>query len=352
MKNEKGWKKIKIVILHTDGELRERNGRLSPDGKTIDSPYFSANKTYMREGQSRIWLPSALRKVGLGNGRKESYFFIEGIAQSVFFRPHEMPIHDLYKQPENCIACMKGKFYSLASAHQVHEFKTNKVERTLIQEASRTDDDGGVTWQQIALLIMGAIGCLMLVMIAYGMGFLDPAAYGIGGLAMMKKKSSFKDKILKKKSKQKTKKEEVEEVEDEVEEPVESKRELSPVEKKFVEQSRDPTEGVSEDDVTGEKVRSTIEQIAEQEIQESSLQHDLFTQDDLDIKTRLTPRLTVAMQNAEMEGDIHDIDIYYRYTEGLKAKRISLLGESRKEGVEMTKGVTLSGFTNDKVTQG
>lgn len=167
---------------------------------------------------------------------------------------------------------------------------------------------------------------------------------------MAKKELSFKERILKKKNR-KQKPRVIEEEEPEI---VELNKPNPPTsrEKKFLEQSRDVTEGINEEEMTGEKVRSTIEEIAEQEIQEKSLQHDLFTQEDLDIKTRLTPRLTVAMQNAEMEGDIHDIDIYYRYTEGLKAKRISLLGESRKEGVEMTKGVTLSGFTNDKVTQG
>lgn len=178
---EKGRKKIPIMILHRDGELRQRWGRLSPDGKTIDSPYFKSNTTYMREGQARIWIPSTMRKAGFGNGRREGYFFIEDVSQSVFFRPHELPIHDLFKPPENCLACMKGRMYALAPAHQVHEFKTNKVERTLIQEASRTDDNTNLTWQQILLLMLAGVGVLLLAVIAYGMGFLDPSAYGIGG---------------------------------------------------------------------------------------------------------------------------------------------------------------------------
>jgi len=97
-----------------------------------------------------------------------------------------------------------------------------------------------------------------------------------------------------------------------------------------------------------QKAVSALQDAAETRTVQKSLKDDLFdTEADLDAKTRLSPRLVTKLQVAEMESLEHDTPLLLDFAEGVKRKRISLLGEGRKEGVEMEKASSIAGFGVD-----
>lgn len=94
--------------------------------------------------------------------------------------------------------------------------------------------------------------------------------------------------------------------------------------------------------------RTSMEAMMEEVKEEPALKDKLFTRDDnLEMKTRLTPELSVQIANGKAFALIHNLPELEMYLEDLMATRVSLLGEGRKEGVEMEKGTSLYGFAQD-----
>jgi len=196
MAKKDGIKPVRLLVINQDEEIRKKWGRLSPDGTHISYPYVRPNRTYMRDRLARKWWPTFWNEAGLSKGKVECYVVYEEWAQPIIFNPHEIPIHNfavgkpsystteeskvemtryqqlLEKSKRSCIACSNGSLYSLVPSHKVHEFKHNKVERGLVEESARMDDNKS-NWLQIGIFVIGCIVVLFLALVLWSMGILD-----------------------------------------------------------------------------------------------------------------------------------------------------------------------------------
>lgn len=93
---------------------------------------------------------------------------------------------------------------------------------------------------------------------------------------------------------------------------------------------------------------SSLRLMAEQVVNPPGLAEEMFNTDkDIESKTRLTPELVAQVAIAKTMSLAHNIPMLEDFANTIMKLRISLLGEGRKEGVDMVKGQNLVGFTND-----
>jgi hypothetical protein len=92
----------------------------------------------------------------------------------------------------------------------------------------------------------------------------------------------------------------------------------------------------------------SLSALAEQVLNPPGLAEELFNIDkDIEAKTRLTPELVAQIAIARQMALAYNVPMLEDFAVNIMKLRISILGEGRKEGVDMVKGQNLVGFTND-----
>lgn len=93
---------------------------------------------------------------------------------------------------------------------------------------------------------------------------------------------------------------------------------------------------------------SSLAALAEQVVNPPGLAEELFNVDkDIEAKTRLTPELVAQIAIAKQMALAYRVPMLDDFANNIMKLRISLLGEGRKEGVDMVKGQNLTAFTSD-----
>lgn len=96
--------------------------------------------------------------------------------------------------------------------------------------------------------------------------------------------------------------------------------------------------------------RSALQELAAT-FQERQLADSLLDAEDIELKTRLSPQLTVQVATALLVAQEHDLPELAAFAYKLMELRVSLLGEGRKEVVEVSKGAGLAGLHPDAVAR-
>lgn len=92
----------------------------------------------------------------------------------------------------------------------------------------------------------------------------------------------------------------------------------------------------------------TLANLSEAIVNPPGLAEQMFNIDkDIESKTRLTPELVAQIAIAKQMALAHNIPMLDDFANNIMKLRISLLGEGRKEGVDMVRGQALVGFTSD-----
>lgn len=84
--------------------------------------------------------------------------------------------------------------------------------------------------------------------------------------------------------------------------------------------------------------RSSLAELAAQVMQEKHIGDQLLDVDDIELKTRLSAPLTVQCATAILVAQQHNLPEFAAFVYKLMELRVSLLGEGRKEVVEVAKG--------------
>lgn len=94
--------------------------------------------------------------------------------------------------------------------------------------------------------------------------------------------------------------------------------------------------------------QSTLGNMLQEVQNEKSLGEKLYEENNIEMITRLNPELVVQMSVAKMFARNHDLPEVEEMLLDIMKMRVSLMGEGRKEGVEMTRGA-LSGLMDPQV---
>lgn len=318
--------KIIPLLMHdTQGNVFETKGKLHENG-SIDYPIRKPTRTFIWDRDATIRVKSFWHKNGFGKSWVAGQFVFEDCAQPVHFQPKKG------NMVNECPTCKRIP-YGIVDPHRVHLLKRGEIQWGLVDAANRVDKTGAIEkYWQIGLLIGGAI-LAMLVIALFKMGVFDIGTWTGMSILISGMVKSKKQKHM-------------EEIKDTLEKEIPGV-EVVPMPHGIVD------EFTNQESNGFEGLTSALEH-SEVNIQQHNLQEEMYNETNLDQKTRLSPLLAVRLEVAEMVAHQEDLPELAMFCEGLKRKRISIDGESRKEAVQMVQANTQVGINVDSLrrTQG
>lgn len=112
-------------------------------------------------------------------------------------------------------------------------------------------------------------------------------------------------------------------------------------------ESEDENDSYNESETQRGLPKGAMESLLEEVSEPPTLKDRLFDSNEILMKTRLTPEMVVQIANIKTMALFEEMPEFEYYADILMQGRVSLLGEGRKEGVEMEKGTALYGFASD-----